>query len=226
MTTITHPQLVAALVKSPDHIQADLNIYAIDLWHGATGVAGEGGELLEAILFPPKEGVDRVNLREELGDLFFYMEQIHQRSGCFMDWDTADVIARNAIISPDTALANAAAVAVHASQVLDTIKKLALYNKPLDNEMLTNQMNALAAAALTIGYQFGISREEALNANIAKLSKRYESLSYSDAQAQARADKVQPQEGVIPERKYFKGEELDLPPETSGVTQPHTAPEA
>jgi hypothetical protein len=36
-----------------------------------------------------------------------------------------------------------------------------------------------------------LSREETLAANIAKLSKRYEGLNYSDAAAQARADKEQ-----------------------------------
>lgn len=208
MTTlqITHPQLVAALVKKPQDILDTLSIYTVDLWHGATGVAGESGELLEAILFPPSEGIDVVNLREELGDLFFYMEQIVQRSGIVLDWDALHEQARNNIISPDAAIQHAASIAVHGSQVLDTVKKAALYNKALDVELLTNQLSALAVSMLTLGLMFGLSRGECLNANIIKLSKRYSSLSYSDQQAQDRADKVQPQEGVIPARKPFKGE--------------------
>lgn len=217
MTTITHPQLVAKLVKPPQDILDTLNTFTVDLWHGATGVAGEAGELLEAILFPPQEGIDVVNLREELGDLFFYMEQIVQRTGIVLDWDTLQEQARNNIISPDAAIQHAASVAVHGSQVLDTIKKAALYNKTLDVELLTNQLSALAVSMLTLALMFGLSRAEALHSNILKLSKRYASLAYSDQQAQDRADKVQPAEGVIPARKPFKGEPLDLPPLSAEV---------
>lgn len=208
MTTvsITHPQLVAALVKKPQDILLSLTLFATDLWHGATGVAGETGELLEAILFPAEGGPDRVNLREEMGDIYFYMEQIVQRSGIKLDFADLEEGARNMVPSGEGHLFFAAAIAVHGSQVLDTIKKVALYNKELDTELLTNQMRALGMSMLAFGHYFSIDRQECLNANILKLSKRYSSLSYSDQQAQDRADKVQPQEGVIPERKPFKGE--------------------
>lgn len=218
MTTITHPQLVAALVKPPHDIIVSLTAFTIDLWHGATGVSGEAGELLEAILFPPADGIDRVNLREELGDLYFYIEQIVQRAGIAIDFESADEIARNAVISSDTAVTHAASIAVHGSQVLDTIKKAAIYNKGLDTELLTNQLNALVASMLTIGYQFGLARDECLNSNILKLSKRYESLSYSDSAAQARADKQTGTEDIPPQRKPFKGEE-DTRAHTPGVTE-------
>lgn len=203
MTThsITHPQLVSALVKPPVDIIASLTPHTADLWHGATGVAGETGELLEAILFPPVSGIDVVNVREELGDLFFYIEQIVQRSGITLDWDALHELARNNIISVD-AIRHAASIAVHGSQVLDTVKKTALYNKTLDMELLTNQMSALAVSMLTLGLMFGLSRGECLNANIIKLSKRYASLSYSDKAAQERADK---KSGEIWARKFFNG---------------------
>lgn len=227
MTTITHPALVAALVKPPQDIIATLNTFTVDLWHGATGVSGEAGELLEALLFPPAEGFDRVNLREELGDIYFYMEQIVQRSGIVIDWDSVYLQARNAELTHDLIVHYGACVAVHASQVLDAVKKAALYNKALDLEVLTNSMNALAVGLVTLGYMFGIDQQEALQANISKLSKRYASLAYSDQQAQDRADKVQPQEGVIPARKPFKGEPLDLPSETKDVCErPYNAAEA
>ncbi|MAS67326.1 MAG: hypothetical protein CMK82_11100 [Pseudomonadales bacterium] len=222
MTTvsITHPQLVAALVKPPQAIIDTLSVFTVDLWHGATGVSGEAGELLEALMFPPEGGIDRVNLREELGDLFFYVEQIVQRSGVHIKWDAADEIARNATISPDQILPVGAAIAIHASQVLDTVKKAAIYNKELDLELLTNQISALAASMLTLCYMFGLQRQECLNSNILKLSKRYAALSYSDQAAQDRADKAQPEEGVIPARKPFKGEE-DTRAHTPGVTEAH-----
>jgi len=208
MTTesITHPKLVSALVKPPADIINSLTVFAIDLWHGATGVAGEAGELLETILFRTVEGVDRVNLREELGDLYFYIEQLVQRSGVKLDMATAILIAMEAPSSSDMALTHAASVAVHGSQVLDTVKKRAIYNQSLDIDLLTNQLTALVTSMLVVGYMFGLSREECLDANIAKLSKRYESLNYSDDAAQARTDK-QTDSKPIPERRFFKGDQ-------------------
>lgn len=205
MTThsITHPQLVSALVKPPVDIIATLTAHGVDLWHGATGVAGESGELLEAIVFPPEAGIDRVNLREEMGDLYFYIEQIVQRTGITLAFDTAQEVADGADMRAKLALTYAASIAVHGSQVLDTVKKQAIYNKDLDVELLTNQLNALVASMATLGKMFNLDRDECLRANIHKLSKRYQSLSYSDAAAQERADK---RDGQIPDRKFFKGE--------------------
>lgn len=213
MTThsITHPQLVTALVKPAPDIIATLTPYGVDLWHGATGVAGESGELLEAIVFPPATGIDRVNLREEMGDLYFYIEQITQRTGIVLAFDAAQEIADGADMRAKLALTYAASIAVHGSQVLDTVKKQAIYNKDLDVELLTNQLNALVASMATLGKMFQLERQECLNANIHKLSKRYQSLSYSDAAAQARADK---RDGQIPDRKFFKG---DQEPRTSDM---------
>jgi hypothetical protein len=87
-------------------------------------------------------------------------------------------------------LVHGAAAAVFASQVLDTVKKSAVYNKPLDEAVLQTNLRDLDQAMDAIRLSLGISREETLEANIAKLSKRYESLSYSDQAAQERADKA------------------------------------
>lgn len=213
MTThsITHPELVSALVKPPVDIIATLTPHTADLWHGATGVAGETGELLEAILFPPATGIDRVNLREEMGDIYFYIEQLVQRAGITIAFDVAAEVADGADMRAKLALTYAGQCAVHGSQVLDTVKKAAIYNKPLDVELLTNQINALVASMASLGKMFQLDRQECLNANIHKLSKRYQSLSYSDKAAQERADK---QSGEIPARKFFKG---DQEPRTSDM---------
>lgn len=216
MTThsITHPQLVTALVKPPVDIITTLTPFGVDLWHGATGVAGEAGELLEAILFPPQTGIDRVNLREEMGDLYFYIEQITQRTGIVIAWDAAQEFADAADMRAKLALTYASQIAVHGSQVLDTVKKQAIYNKDLDSELLGNQLSALVMAMMSLGRMFQLTREECLNANIHKLSKRYQSLNYSDAAAQARADKQTGTDEVIPARKFFKG---DAEPRTSDM---------
>lgn len=115
---ITHSELVSALVKPGEDIVESLTPKHADLWHMGTGVAGEAGELLDAIkrVSIYNKEIDRENVIEELGDLEFFMEGIRQN--------------------------------------------------------------------------LGISREETIQANIDKLSVRYNGLKYSDSAAQKRADKA------------------------------------
>ena len=114
---ITHPNLVAALVKPADILHSELTPSDANLIHMTMGVSGEAGELLDAI----KKGViyrkplDRANIVEELGELEFYLEGLRQ--------------------------------------------------------------------------ELCITREECLDANIAKLSERYKKLTFSNAAAIAREDK-------------------------------------
>jgi len=116
--SITHPELVQALTKPGADIVATLTPNDAHLLHMAVGIAGEGGELLDAVKKAAiyRKPIDRENVIEELGDLEFYMEGLRQG--------------------------------------------------------------------------LGITRQEVLEHNIAKLSKRYSSGTYSDKHAQERADKV------------------------------------
>lgn len=115
--SITHPELVQALAKPGADIVATLTPNDAHLLHMAVGIAGEGGELLDAVKKAAiyRKSIDRENVIEELGDLEFYMEGLRQG--------------------------------------------------------------------------LGITRQEVLEHNIAKLSKRYSSGTYSDKHAQERADK-------------------------------------
>lgn len=118
-TKINHGEMVAALVKSGEDILADMTAEDADLLHVTVGVAGEAGELLDAVKKSViyRKQIDRANVIEELGDLEFYMERIRQI--------------------------------------------------------------------------LGITREETIEGNIAKLSVRYAGLKYSDTAAIVRADKVE-----------------------------------
>lgn len=206
---VTHPQLVAALVKPPQNIIESLSIYTADLWHGATGVAGECGELLEGLMLVANQTVSvpegRKNVLEESGDIYFYTEQLVQRTGIEIDWDSIHLFARNQHLGPDAMLEYGALCAVFGSQVLDTVKKAAVYNKELDVKLLTTQLHQMLRYVVTIGYMFGVEHSEALRENIAKLKVRYDGLKYTDKAAQLRADKE-------PERKYFGKKPLDPAP--------------
>jgi len=75
-----HPQLVKALCKDGATIAAEMTAEEAHLLHMAVGIAGEAGELLDAIkkVVIYKKPVDLVNVTEELGDLEFYMEGLRQ----------------------------------------------------------------------------------------------------------------------------------------------------
>jgi NTP pyrophosphatase (non-canonical NTP hydrolase) len=82
----------------------------------------------------------------------------------------------------------AVGVAGEAGELLDAIKKMAIYNKPLDLENLIEELGDLEFYMAGIRSQIGISRSSVLAYNQEKLNKRYQS-GYSDKAAQERADK-------------------------------------
>lgn len=78
-----HQDMVKLLAKPGEAIVTSLTSGKAHLLHMAVGVAGEGGELLDAFkkhVIYNKE-LDRANVVEELGDLEFYMEGIRAHLG-------------------------------------------------------------------------------------------------------------------------------------------------
>lgn len=75
--------MVAKLVKPGEQIIDSLTPFAVDLWHAATGICSEAGELIDAVkkLVIYNKNLNTDNVIEELGDLEFYMEQLRQRLG-------------------------------------------------------------------------------------------------------------------------------------------------
>jgi hypothetical protein len=65
-----------------------------------------------------------------------------------------------------------------------------VYGKPLDRGNVLEELGDLEFYMEGLRQGIQATREEVLRHNMAKLSKRYSSGSYSDAQAQERADKV------------------------------------
>jgi len=87
----------------------------------------------------------------------------------------------------------AGCMAEEAGEVYGAIKKHIFYNKPLTTEMLDKIINELGDLEFYmegLRQGLGITREAVLEANINKLSARYEGLTYSDAAANTRADQA------------------------------------
>lgn len=88
----------------------------------------------------------------------------------------------------------AVGIAGEAGELLDAIKKVVIYNKPIDMLNIIEELGDLEFYMEQLRQQFYIDREDTLVANVAKLYKRYEGAVYSDQAAQDRADKFVPVE--------------------------------
>lgn len=156
----------------------------LDLVHSAMGLLGECVELAEAHL--PSHRI------EELGDLEFYFEHAEQVVAGLsrmypiiivsIDRDEARAIERD----PQYWITHWAA------EYHDFAKKAFIYNKPLEG--LVDKFNAslrriqLCLHFLAVGLK--MTREQIQEHNQSKLEQRYP-VGYSDAAAQARADKAE-----------------------------------
>lgn len=79
-------------------------------------------------------------------------------------------------------------VSGEAGELLDAIKKYVVYNKPLDEANVIEEMGDIEFYLEGLRQALGLSRDEILRANREKLTKRYKD-GYSDKAAHERADK-------------------------------------
>lgn len=72
---------VETRIKNPNTLLDALTARQVNLMHMALGVAGEAGELVDAIKKHTiyNRPLDRANVIEELGDLEFYMSGVRQQ---------------------------------------------------------------------------------------------------------------------------------------------------
>jgi NTP pyrophosphatase (non-canonical NTP hydrolase) len=76
-----------------------------------------------------------------------------------------------------------------AGELIDAIKKQVIYRKELNLENVIEELGDLEFFMEGIRQGLNITRKQTLDANIDKLGKRYEGLTYSDNAAQTRSDK-------------------------------------
>ncbi len=84
----------------------------------------------------------------------------------------------------------ASCVPGEAGELFDAVKKSVIYGKPIDIENVVEELGDIEFYLRGLRDALGITREETLRSNVAKLGKRYASGAFSDAQAQQRADKA------------------------------------
>lgn len=182
-------ELTRALAKPGADIVASLDADTAHLLHMAVGLAGEASELMEAAM-----GQDKQNVVEELGDCEFYADGLAH--------NPAIVGCEQALLNVNPLLPQSASTllmrfSIACGDVLDIVKKVAIYNKPLDQqfyEKLNAALHVVHQYKRGIYTMWNIKRVDALAANHQKLmtgkNARYASGTYSDQQAQERADKA------------------------------------
>lgn len=83
----------------------------------------------------------------------------------------------------------AVGVSGEAGELLDAIKKAAIYRKPLDVANVREEAGDILFYLTGLLDSLDIDIDSVIAENVGKLSLRYQTLSYSNAQAIARADK-------------------------------------
>lgn len=69
-------EMVASLSKPGNDILRELDPHLVNIWHMASGISGEAGEIIDAIkkCVVYRKPLDRENVIEELGDIEFYLQ--------------------------------------------------------------------------------------------------------------------------------------------------------
>lgn len=84
-----------------------------------------------------------------------------------------------------------------AGELLDAVKKHVFYERELDMENMVEELGDILFYVQAASQVIGIPIEGIIAANVAKLNKRYPSGTYSNEQANARADKVSVPDSVL-----------------------------
>lgn len=186
-----HAAMVDALVKPGVSIMLDLNPIKAERLHMAVGLVGEVGELVtNYVESDTTNRIDYINVLEELGDIEFYLEGLCQTYGLERMRPTAEFSKENGHPLALLSLVSAA------GEVLDLVKKEAIYNKSAEHAGVGLQLLKLRVHLDNVYDEYSeqhITPESAREANLQKLLKgdkaRFKEGSYSNSAAQERADK-------------------------------------
>ena len=184
-------KMVANLCKDGEQITKSLDNKKSHSWHMATGISGECNEFLECANYFDETGIfDQENAIEELGDIYFYLVGlVNAHENLVIKHNPI-----NNITGTETVLKIAININIAGGAILDAIKKHCIYEKEIDITLVQKNIDALITAMYKAYYVIGISHDEVLQANTYKLiggeRPRYSTGSYTNKQAQDRADKI------------------------------------
>lgn len=190
--SVVYPQFVQGLFAKRHKDEAGL-------LHAAVGVAGECGELLDALkkTWVYNKPLDRENVVEELGDIGFYaialINTVYERpTNVHVDID-AEACAQ-AAARDGGPICRVSDLVTAAGQLLDCA--VSIFERDLRPELavigaqgIDTAMQDVIGSLAVVHEVLGVSFEEAQIANVRKLRKRYPN-GYTDQAAHERADKA------------------------------------
>lgn len=177
-------EFVKSRAKGGDAILLSLTPEKCHLLHMAIGISGEAAEFYQAWLCKPESEAKGVaHMREEAGDLLFYITGATFSLSSWTQDTWADVMRRE--YGKLLELDSPQALVIEAGNFLDLVKKYTVYNKPFDEAAIVEALKNVISPLLTwsCGQAPKLAEE-----NMTKLLKRYAN-GYSDKAAQERADK-------------------------------------
>jgi hypothetical protein len=140
--------------------------------HGAIGLCTEAGELLDA--FEKNTGLDLVNIKEELGDIYWYLAILHRDIPGIERGDERYALKQNP-------LNHAIRLTVFSTELLDQLKKKIYYGKDFDIKEANRLVNTIEDHLSGVAVEYKFTKEDILETNINKLKARYGEKFSSDA---------------------------------------------
>lgn len=149
---------------------------SIRLLHGVIGLASELAEIRE---MADKKEIDVVNLKEEMGDLYWYMGIIvdELKIDPNLIFSNEQVEGLTAMQDKEIALKQLGwavdAMTINIGYAIDLLKKNLVYGKPLDEQKFCNKLYSIDFNISHALFLYGITPSQARERNIEKLRARY-----------------------------------------------------
>lgn len=187
--------MVKSLAKPGKDILKTLTPEDVHVWHMATGLAGEGDEVLVLIRgwVASSDILDMSDVVDELGDMEFYFRSLNTSFKSKEVDPFADPMPDDWKVPLDgqTAIRYFAGLAAHhACQVLELVKKKVIYRKMDLDDRIRDNLRLVSHALNALYSHMNLSRAEILRGNLEKLLRgpkaRYPSGTYKDKDARDR----------------------------------------
>lgn len=150
-------------------------VRTIRLLHGAVGLASELAEIRQ---MADAMEIDSVNLKEEMGDVFWYMgimvdELKADPDSVFSVFSSANL----ASLPEETKKKHLGfavdAMTVNIGEAIDLLKKNLIYGKPLNEQKLVEKLQSINFNVEHALALYGLTPQESRERNIEKLKARY-----------------------------------------------------
>lgn len=148
----------------------------IRLLHGAIGLASELSEIQQATF---AEELDPTNIKEEIGDVYWYMGVIVNE----LELDAEELLGhkngvRKGFYNENDDIRkyfeqSAQAMTISVGNLIDVLKKTLMYGKELNTKGIEQEIRTLAFETEYILNLFGATPDQARERNIEKLRARY-----------------------------------------------------